>query len=121
MAFTNFEYADHSSVGNGGIEDHGHLLVGVTATDNGKWFDCQGVKELNVLVDGISTATVQLIGSNATKIPADNTHGTTIKKITTNTQMTLKEEEIPRWAKVRVTAYSSGTINASVKRRRYQI
>ena len=121
MAFTNFEYADHSSLGSGVIEDHGHLLVGVTATGDGEWFDCQGVKELNILVAGLTTGTVQLIGSNATKIPADSTHGTTIKTTTTNKQLGLKAEEIPRWAKVRVSAYTSGTINVSVKRRRDQI
>ena len=121
MAFTNFQNADHSSLGKGLIEDHGHLLVAVKATGDGEWFDCQGVKELNIMVDGITTATVELDGSNATVIPADNTHGAAIKKVTADGQMTLKEDEMPRWAKARVTAYRTGTINASVKRRRYQI
>ena len=121
MAFTNFKNPDHSSVGKGEIEDHAHLLVGVTAMDNGKWFDCRGVMELLVIVDGLTSGAVVIDGSNATEIPADNTHGAKLKSRTSDGHMALKEEEIPRWAKVRVSVYRTGTINASVKRKRYQI
>ena len=73
-------------------------------------------------------ASVTISGSNATEIPADDTHGALIgTPFTGNVQTTLKEDQIPRWVKVRVTFYGThrlqpgGSINVSVKRRRYQI
>ena len=121
MPFTDFEKPDHSSVGKGVFEDHGHLLVGVTATGDGEWFDCRGVKDLNIVVAGDGNYTLVLSVSNATEIPADDTHLAEIQFLKKNTQTTFQEDAIPRWAKVRVNFYRNGTIDVSVKRKRYQL
>ena len=121
MAFTNWKNPDHSSVGKGVIEDHAHLLVGVTAVDNGKWFDCRGVTGMSFMVSGVTSATVEMDGSNATEIPADDTHKEKIKSRTSNGHMSLKDGDITRWVKIRVQRYTSGTLNVSVRRIRFKL
>ena len=121
MAFTNWKNPDHSSVGKEVIEDHAHLLVGVTAKGDGEWFDCRGVTGLSFMVSGMTSGSVELDGSNATEIPADDTHKEKIKNRTSNGHFALNGGDVTRWAKVRVQRYVSGTISVSVKRKRYKL
>ncbi len=87
------------------------LIEGSAATDDGAWVDVRGFRHFSLDVSGITTATVQLRGSNATTKPANNTHGRQIGADITADG--LVSAEIPvRWMKARVSAYTSGTVVA---------
>lgn len=92
---------------------HAHAIVDAVAVGNGSWFDASGVADMTVHVAGITTATVIVSGSNAPTIPADSTHGATLATVTADS---IVDIQMPvRWIKARVSAWTSGTINAYVE------
>lgn len=88
------------------------LLDAVGATSNGKWIDTSLFPRCSVHVKGTFTATIKIMGSND-EAPADNVDGPQIgADITTEGLVSF---ELPcRWVKAKVTAYSSGSINANL-------
>lgn len=88
------------------------LLTNAAAVGNGEWIDVAGFSLLSIHITGITTATVEVDGSNEATRPADATHGIKINAtdITAN-QMVFITANM-RWLKVRVTAYTAGSVNA---------
>jgi hypothetical protein len=89
-----------------------NLIPAAVATGNGEWIDTSGMSAMTIHIGGITTATVEISGSNESTRPADATHGIKLNgtDITANQMFTVT---VPvRWLKARVTAYTSGTINA---------
>lgn len=91
------------------------LIDAKVATGNGVWVDTGPFTENGTLhVDGITTATIEVRGSDATAKPADNTHGDIIGSAQT-ADVHLDLTNVPRWLKVRVTAWTSGTIDVTFR------
>ncbi len=96
--------------------DFGHftLIDGAVATTDGAWVDVGRYSKCSIHVDGITTATVTINGSNAQTIPADSANGDAIgSSITADGWVSL--DPLPRWLKARVTVWSSGTVRVDVK------
>lgn len=87
------------------------MLTDVVAVANGEWIAMDGVRPFSVQVTGITTATVQVRGSNAPTKPADNTHGFQLGSNLTADGVVAVETPV-RWVKVQVTVWTSGTLNA---------
>ncbi len=86
------------------------MLAGVGATSNGEWIDVRG-KKFTVHIEGISTAVVQVRGSNSPAKPADNEHDVQIGADIAVDQMVFIDAPLC-WVKVRISAWTSGTIYA---------
>jgi hypothetical protein len=87
------------------------LLTNAGATTDGQWVNVRCIHSLSIHVTGITTATVEVDGSNAPTQPANNTHGVKIgADITANALVALTTPL--EWLKVRVTAHTTATINA---------
>ena len=93
------------------------FLDGVTATSDGQWVDTIDYAEGCIHVSGISTATVQLRGYNITTVAPENTvHGFQIGSnitATADSQTTIALATMPRFLKVMVSGFGSGTITAA--------
>jgi hypothetical protein len=87
-------------------------LVNAVAITDGEWIDGSGLKGLSVHVFGITTATVEIDGSDSFPKPADNTHGVKLNTTDITANQIVQVNYTIRWLKVRVVAYTSGTINA---------
>lgn len=86
------------------------LLSAVVATDDGVWIDIEGFNEQTVHIEGITTATAKVnISATPTK-PANNAHG--IEAASCAADCAVVVSMGVRWIKVRVSAYTSGTISA---------
>lgn len=87
------------------------VLTSAVALTDGEWIDVSGLQPISVHVMGITTATVEVDGSNEATRPANSTHGIKINAgtITADTHEVITRPL--RWLKVRVTAYTSGTIH----------
>ena len=87
-----------------------HLLGvdGVADTSIGSWIDVADIDRMSIHVDGITTGTVQIYGSNTLAKPTDATnHYKLGGDITANT---IKEIAVPvKWIKVVVSAWTTGT------------
>ncbi|MFQ5915378.1 MAG: hypothetical protein ACE5JS_19590 [Nitrospinota bacterium] len=86
------------------------LISGATGTGNGAWELVAGMRTLNIHVKGIGAATVTVNGSNDPTKPADSDHEITLASITSDDIVTVQGPL--RWMKARVSAHTSGTINA---------
>jgi hypothetical protein len=89
------------------------LLSAVTATGNGEWIEARGLSRFSVDVSGITTATVQLRGSNAAVKPADNTHERQLGTDFAANGMQHFTSPV-KWIKAMVSAYTSGTITVNL-------
>jgi hypothetical protein len=92
------------------------LLTNVVAINDGEWIDVSGLNQLSLDIRGITSATVQLRGSNELIRPADNTHGNQLGADTTADGFVIVSATV-RWMKLRVSTYVSGTINAYLEGR----
>jgi hypothetical protein len=92
------------------------LLTNVAAINDGEWIDVSGLNQLSLDIRGITSATVQLRGSNELTRPADNTHGNQLGADTTTDGFVIVSATV-RWMKLRVSTYVSGTINAYLEAR----
>lgn len=103
----------------GMVEEQSSVYNAATATDNGEWFSTAGVTSLNILTTISNTATVSIDGSNETTVPTDATDGVPIVSDLTATGFTaLEGDDLPRWVKIHIHAYTSGNVDVDVKRRR---
>ena len=93
---------------------HFTLIDGAVATTDGAWVDVGRYAKCSIHVDGITTATVTINGSNAQAQPADSANGDQIgANITADGWASV--DPLPRWIKARVTAWTSGTVRVDVK------
>lgn len=93
---------------------HWALQDGTGATSNGAWVDAGPYrKEAALDVSGITTATVQIFGSNEKTKPADGTDGRQIgTDITANTYRDVGP--LTRWVKAKISAFTTGTVRADL-------
>lgn len=86
-------------------------VVGAVATSDGVgWFLTAGFSQIVVHVEGITTGTVQLRGSNQTAQPAATDDELAIGEVTADGW--LVSTALPKWMKVMVSAWTTGTFNA---------
>lgn len=84
-----------------------------TSTAAGKWVEVRGYKNFTLDVSGITTATIQLRGSNAKTKPSDTDDGRQVGANVTADGITNFEFSL-RWAKAIVSAFTTGTISARI-------
>ena len=87
-----------------------HVLNAVVATGDGTWVEFERTKRSTIHIKGITTATVQVRGSNEPTKPADSDHGVSVGSDITADSL-VKIDQPMKWIKVRVSAWTSGTIN----------
>jgi hypothetical protein len=92
------------------------LLTNVTAIADGEWIDVSGLNQLSLDIRGITSATVQLRGSNEPTKPLDSTHGNQLGSDTTVDGFVIVSASV-RWLKLRVSTFVSGNINAYLEAR----
>ena len=107
-----------SNVAKGEVEDYSVLYSGAVATDDGEWFSCAGIESLGIMTTGITTGTVRMSGSNDATVPADTADGFTINDQTADGFATYEQHELPRWVKIHVHAWTTGTFIVTINRRR---
>jgi hypothetical protein len=92
------------------------LLSAATGTGNGEWVEARGFTAGSVHVSGITTATVQVSISNSPTQPLPTDNGVNAgSALTANGMVNLNSFLPVRWIKARVTAYTSGSINADLE------
>jgi hypothetical protein len=86
------------------------LLTSAVATTNGEWIEVTGLLPISFQVDGITTATIQLRGSSKPTIPSNSSDEYQLgSNITVDGLYSL--DAPVRYVKVKVSSYTSGTIN----------
>lgn len=101
------------------IEEQSAVIDAAGAAADGEWFSAAGIEEMNIEVTISNTATVSIDGSNAATVPANSTDGFAIvSDVTATGTTTLEKKQIPRWMKIHVHAWTSGTVDVDVVRRR---
>jgi hypothetical protein len=90
------------------------LLHDQAAVTDGVWIEVKGFKRLSIDISGITTATLEVRGSNDPLKPLNTNHG---RQLGANvTADAIVNVDVPvRWIKVRVSAHTSGTINANMQ------
>lgn len=91
----------------------GQLLAGAVATTSGTWFEVHGARPLNVTAEGTFSATVEFRGSCSVAKPLDSVHGILLGSAITSADSVIIDAPY-MWVKARVTAYTSGSIDAFV-------
>lgn len=91
------------------------LLADIGATSTGAWADTRVYGDKGVLdISGITTATLQVYGSNDETQPADASDGRQIgSDIIADAIFDLGT--LPSFVKVKISAWTSGTIRANLK------
>jgi hypothetical protein len=90
------------------------LLDAIVATDNGEWLDVRGLEAWSIQIDGITTATLQIRGSNNPTIPSDSAHGEQLGSDVTVDAIYYTDSPL-NWVKVRCSAWTTGTISAYLR------
>ena len=90
----------------------GQLLTNAAAVSNGEWIDISGMRIVTMDIRGITSATVEVDGSNAEARPADNTHGQKLNGTDITVDQVVVVTMPLRWLKVRVVSFVSGNIQA---------
>lgn len=89
------------------------IVGAVAASDGMGWFDTSGYKQAVVHIEGITTATVQIRGSNQAAMPgATDDEVLLISEVTADAMSIVTA--VPRWMKIMVSAWTTGTINVYV-------
>ena len=96
---------------------HVKLQDTISATDNGVWINTCGYAAGTIHFTLAGTATCQVYGSNAATIPAVSTHADQIG-IDINGSQLVTLAVLPRWIKVRISAWTSGATSAIATLRR---
>lgn len=106
---------------------HDRLVLFVdsaVATADGVWIDSAHYTELSLTLSGVTTAAIQVRGSDDLTKPANSTHGQPVTvALTTGTTAAAATVNVtnangsmyvvgtlPRWVKVQVTAWTTGTL-----------
>jgi len=87
------------------------LLTDQADVTNGEWMAVIGWHPLTIEINGITTATLQVRGSNAKAQPANSVDGFQLGADVSVDGLLALDAPI-KWMKIKVTSYSSGTINA---------
>jgi hypothetical protein len=82
------------------------------AIGNGVWVDARAFRSASLHTFGTFVATVQVRGSNSIADPGAANHEIAIGADITTATLTFITTLPVRWLKVRVSAYTSGTVNA---------
>jgi hypothetical protein len=93
------------------------LIDAAVAIADGVWMDSMDFFQGSIDVTIVTTATVQVRGSDAPTIPANATHGNQVgSDITTSGQYSILN--CPRWLKARVSAWTAGavTVNTTLRK-----
>lgn len=91
------------------------LQDGTGATDSGTWVDIGPFSARGMLeVSGITTATVQVYGSNAPTIPANATDGSLLYATNITSNGIVPLGDMTRWVKAKISAWTSGTVRADL-------
>lgn len=98
------------------VESLFHPFAAEVATSNGEWVSALGWQSVIVDVQIQTTANVAFRGSNAATVPANSAHGFELKTAVSSTGLfELEEFEMPRWIKVRIATWGSGTVDVDMK------
>jgi hypothetical protein len=89
-----------------------NLIPAAVGIGNGEWIDTSGMSVMTIHITGITTATVEVDGSNEPTRPADATHGIKLNGVDITANQIFAVQVPVRWLKARVTAWTTGTINA---------
>lgn len=82
------------------------------AIGNGVWVDARAFRSASVHTFGTFVGTAQVRGSNSVADPGAANHEIQIGADVTTATLTFITTLPVRWLKVRVSAYTSGTVNA---------
>lgn len=93
------------------------LIDAAVATADGVWIDSGDFPEGNLEVTIVTTATVQIRGSDAATKPANTAHGHQIGSDITATAG-YSVNHLPRWLKARVSAWTAGAVTVTTTLRR---
>ena len=88
---------------------HVLLLDAVGAVNDGVWIDTYGYDQVSIQVNGITTATVKIHGSNKLTIPANTAHE--VERVSLTADGEVIYDVLPRWMKARVSAWTAGVIS----------
>ncbi len=86
------------------------LLDAIGAVNVGNWVAVSGFSKYTVIITGITTATVVVNVSNSVAAPADAAHEAEEGSVTADGKVLI--DGPVRWAKARVSVWTSGTITA---------
>jgi len=86
------------------------LLSAATGTTNGQWHDVSRWDTITVHVKGVTSATVNICASCAPAQPADSADEYEVTPVTSDGIIDITTR--PKWLKVRVSVYATGTIYA---------
>jgi hypothetical protein len=91
------------------------LLSGATGTTDGTWYNLQGNHPVTITIEGTFAATVQVLVSNNPDRPLDSFNDCPRPDgIDHTTPSVITIDAAYKWVKVRVSAYTSGTISAFI-------
>lgn len=101
--------------GGGGIHDSRSIvdylaIDAKAAVGDGVWINTRGFPIKCVEVEGITVATVIITESHRPTAPLNTFHGFPVNTLTADGLTTW--ESCARWVKIRISAYTSGTITA---------
>lgn len=85
-------------------------MTSITGTDTGEWVTVTGVTPLSFQIDGITSATVQLRGSNKPTKPANSSDEFQLGQNITVDGLFVLDAPV-RFVKAKVSTYVSGSIN----------
>jgi len=87
------------------------LLTNITDITNGEWMAVLGWHPLTIQIEGITTATVQIRGSNQKAQPENAADQFQLGANITSDGLFSLDAPV-KWIKIKVPAYTSGTLNA---------
>ena len=87
------------------------LLTAVVAVDDGDWIDAANWGPFSFQAEGITTAAVEICGSNNPTKPLNSNHGYMIGSSDLTADGMVEWQGRSRWIKMRVSSWTSGTIN----------
>jgi hypothetical protein len=95
-----------------------NIYTSKTTTDNGVWMDSRDWDRVSICVDGITTGTVAIVGSNAPAKPAATVHGEAVHAALTADGFAYVTDKMPRWFKVYITVATTISLNVDIFVRR---
>lgn len=91
---------------------HIKFLDGKTATADGVWIHVGEYETVNIHVQGVTTATIEVHGDSSATQPADASSGIVMASLTANGIVAIPKADLPKYVKVKISAYTAGTISA---------
>lgn len=91
---------------------HIKFLDAKVAVADGVWIDVIEYETVNIHVSGVTTATIQVHGDSSATIPSNPTDGVVMATLTANGIVAIPKSDLPRYVKVKISAWTAGTISA---------